>query len=126
MSRGIRQRKRTFWKDLVQQWAASGQSKAAFARQHGVTPRQLSQWAARYPEWVLGEAEPGRTPSKPTAVPQRFLAVRTVEDKPDPVALSLQPGVGPVVVALGNGRRLELYPGFCAQTLKRAMQVLEA
>ncbi|SEQ47587.1 hypothetical protein SAMN05421693_13910, partial [Ectothiorhodospira magna] len=25
MSRGIRQRKRAFWKDLVQQWAASGQ-----------------------------------------------------------------------------------------------------
>ncbi|WP_156500050.1 hypothetical protein [Ectothiorhodospira sp. BSL-9] len=42
MNRGIRQRKRAFWKELVQQWAASGQSKAAFARQHGVTPQQLS------------------------------------------------------------------------------------
>ena len=126
MNRGIRQRKRAFWKDLVQQWAASGQSKAAFARQHGVTSQQLSQWAARYPEWVVAEAEPECAPSKPTAGMQHFLTVRTVEDEPAPVAPPPQPGVGPVVVALGNGRRLELYPGFCAQTLQRAMEVLEA
>ncbi|ANB01983.1 helix-turn-helix domain-containing protein [Ectothiorhodospira sp. BSL-9] len=127
MNRGIRQRKRAFWKDLVQQWAASGQSKAAFARQHGVTPQQLSQWAVRYPEWVVAatEAKVEHSPSKPAVGTQRFLTVRTVEDDPDPADLSPQPG-GPVVVTLSHGRRLELYPGFCAQTLQRAMEVLEA
>lgn len=123
MNRGIQQRKRTFWKDLVQQWAASGQSKAAFARQHGVTPQQLSQWAARYPEWVGAETRAEDASSKAGA--QRFLSVRTVEDGLDPVARSSPPNAA-VVVALSDGRRLELYPGFCAQTLQRALEVLEA
>ena len=125
MNRGIQQRKRTFWKDLIQQWAASGQSKAAFARQHGVTPQQLSQWAARYPEWVGAEPRAAGSASKPAAGAQRFLSVRTVEDELDPVARSSPPHA-PVVVALSHGRRLELYPGFCAQTLQRALEVLEA
>jgi hypothetical protein len=118
---------------MVQRWAVSGQGKAAFARQHGVSPRQLSQWAARYPEWVVAAAggpqgkdsSPGRA-----ADVQRFLTVHPVEEEPAPTSITdttplSQPG-GPVVVALGNGRRLELYPGFCAQTLQRAVEVLEA
>ncbi|SEL61547.1 IS66 family insertion sequence element accessory protein TnpA [Ectothiorhodospira marina] len=132
MSRGIQQRRRAFWQDLVQRWAVSGRGKAAFARQHGVSPRQLSQWAARYPEWVVAAAGPQEKDSSPgrAADVQRFLTVHPVGEEltPTPIANttpSSQPG-GPVVVALSNGRRVELYPGFCAQTLQRAMEVLEA
>ncbi|AHK80779.1 hypothetical protein M911_14125 [Ectothiorhodospira haloalkaliphila] len=134
MSRGIQQRRRAFWQDLVRRWAVSGQSKAAFARQHGVSPRQLSQWAARYPEWVVVAAGPQEKDSSPgrAADVQRFLTVHPVEDEPAPAPTAVtemtpspQPG-GPVVVALSNGCRLELHPGFCAQTLQRAMEVLEA
>ncbi|MBK1736247.1 hypothetical protein CKO15_13440 [Halorhodospira abdelmalekii] len=142
MADGIQQRKRAFWKDLVQRWAVSGQSKAVFARLHGIPPWQLSQWVARYPEWVAAATEADqsqleRAPSEPApaAMAQRFVTVHTVEEEaepesnptPDPDSVAALPRTGAaVLVTLSNGRRLELYPGFCAETLQRAVEVLEA
>ncbi|WP_420842054.1 IS66 family insertion sequence element accessory protein TnpA [Halorhodospira halophila] len=39
MAGGTQQRKRAFWREVVQGWAASGLSKAEYARQNGLTQR---------------------------------------------------------------------------------------
>jgi len=45
---GKRQRNEAQWRGLVEEWRASGLSKEAFARSHGVSPSTLGWWTCRF------------------------------------------------------------------------------
>lgn len=124
MAEGIQQRKRAFWREVVQGWAASGLSKAAYAREHGIPAHQLGQWVARYPEWVSGDQESVTTASRAAAAP-RFITVHAPQaDSTDPEPDEAAGDATPLVLALPGSRRLEIRPGFCPDTLRRVLEAL--
>lgn len=123
---GVQQRKRAFWREHVRSWAVSGLSKAEYGRQHGLAAWQLGQWAARYPRWTEDVAAvdadaPGEALQFIKVPPAALGASPSATPAPaDDEALAS----GGVFLHLGDGQRIELCPGFCAETLERALQVL--
>ena len=90
---------------LAAEYEASGLSREAFCVQHNVTMKTLARYIARRrrqravqepgPEWVAVEVARSRA------------------------------GGGEIVVSLAGGRRIEVQPGFDADTLRKLVSVLE-
>lgn len=77
--------RRAYWQGHVQRWRASGQSKQAYCRDHGLKPANLYRWCAK-----LGDGQSQRP---------RFV----------PLQLPLLAGNGYVMeLALGGGRVLRI------------------
>lgn len=87
----------------------SGLSIAAFARRHGLSPPQVYWWHLRI--HTHPEVERGRPLAFVPVVPAR---------EPASVAPSLAGGLELVV----SGAVIRVQPGFCEQTLARAVAVL--
>lgn len=97
---------------------ASGMSGAAFAREHGFTRERLSWWKRK-----LGGSRPVGE-AMPALLPVRVVdRVTRVGESREPEGLASL-GSGVEVVVRGN-RRLRLTRGFDAETLYRAVEVLE-
>jgi hypothetical protein len=117
MAHSVRQQRRAYWHEVVADWARSGLSKAAYAREHGLAAHQLSQWAARYPEWVSAAEPVHAGDDRGAATAPGFVTIAAAPAGGD------APGEA-IVVDLGNGWRLEVGPGFCSDTLQRVVAVL--
>ena len=96
----------------------SGMSGAAFAREHGFTRERLWGWRPK-----LGDRRP-RAEALPALLPVRVVdTVPTIARSKEPEArASLGSGVEVVV---RDSRRVRLAQGFDAETLYRAVEVLE-
>lgn len=122
MAGGIREQRRAFCRDTVQDWARSGLSKAAYAREHGLAAHQLCQWAARHPEWldadeaVIGDTTHGALSSTP-----RFVTLAAASGCDQTSASASAIGI-----ELASGHRLEVRPGFCSDTLQRVVAALSS
>lgn len=88
---------------VVEAWRESGETRAAFARRHGIEPKRLSRWVAE----LEGPGE---------AV--RFHPVRLVEAaRPDERG-------EPIEIVLGDGCSVRVPAGFAAEDLERVLRVL--
>ncbi len=88
--------RREHWHGVVEQWRQSGQKKAAFCRERGLTLWQFHYWCRRQ----VGEGGV-------------FARVRGV-------------GASGLRLRLGGGLELEVEPGFDEATLRRLLRALGA
>ena len=118
------------WATLIDEWRRSGLFLPAFCQQHGLSRGTMQNWiykpalrraveAARRHVQVGGPlvAEP---PSPSESAPA-FVPIEITSTTP---RATLAQGCG-VEVILASGRRLVVGPGFDAETLRRALAVLE-
>lgn len=94
---------------MVEAWKESGERLTAFARQQGLKPRRLREWARRLE--ASGEAITFR-PVRP---------VRVVETSSEEWAQH-----DPIEIVLGEGCSVRVPPGFAAPDLERVLGVLGA
>lgn len=112
---------RAQWRKHVEAQGESGFSAAAYCREHGLSRRSFYRWRGIF------NAEDGTRsvsglggPPKACAKPATFAEVRVASLD---VAVNAASGVG---VVLQGERRLEVEPGFDADTLRRVVAVLES
>ena len=98
------QERAQFWRQVIGQWQASGQSVSAFCREHGLSEGGFYAWRKRF----VGQ-EQGPT----------FVPVRVIPDT------GVEPEAAAIEVALVGGRLVRIRPGFDPETLKRLLGVLE-
>jgi hypothetical protein len=97
---------------LVAEWRASGLPLATFATACGVKPGTLSWWT-----WRLRQLEGGDRDEAPALIP-----VRVVPDPPASTGASHSSRS--FVLALGDGRELQIPAGFALEDLKRLLAVV--
>ncbi len=85
-SKGRVRRSRAEWRGILDRFAASGQSQAAFCRREGISKGSLSRWKQQIGE---GDAEPGAFVE--LAVGQEGASARVLE--PGELELALPGGV---------------------------------
>jgi hypothetical protein len=93
------------WRGLVSKQAGSGQSVAAFCREHGVPVSQFFAWKKRLrqaPVEQFVEVQVGRAPEQPGMAP-----------------------TGAIEIRLDSGHRLFVEPGFEADHLRAVLAALE-
>jgi len=90
---------------VLEVWRRSGQSAAAFARQHGVSNVRLLRWRDR----LKGSTSPV------------FHAVRVVQGA-RPLAPATPP---PLELELHSGRRIRVYAGFDPELLEALVRTIE-
>ena len=88
---------------VVEAWRRSGQSGAAFAREHGLSRARLLRWRDRL---------------KRTALPQ-FHPVRVVQDT-EPIAVT---GTATLELELRSGHRIRVHAGFDPELLEVLVQI---
>jgi hypothetical protein len=94
-----------YWRSVLEQWRASGTSRAAFCRRHGISYHSLSQWKSRIgADAKVGPG--GRRRFVEIAVPRA--AVPSYE------------------IALAGGRSLRVPPGFDDGEVARLIAVVES
>ena len=99
---------RAFWRGHLAQWRTSGQSQAAYCREHGLTDHRFRYWKrCLKPEGVADE---------PSGA-EEFLPVQLVSRS----ATTIDSGI---TVRLPTGLGLELRSGFDTQTLRSVVQAL--
>jgi transposase-like protein len=100
----------------------SGQSIQDFARQHRLPRQRLYYWHKRL--GAVSHSQGSAPPQTPPFVPVRL--VHAAESAQGPKADPTPPLHSACVeVVLPKGRILRLGPEFCAQTLRRVLDVLE-
>jgi hypothetical protein len=114
------------WVALIDEWRSSGLGLAAFCRERGLNFGTMSGWAyKRTHRRALEEARRAAavTPARDqveSALAPAFLPVQLAE-----TAWGEGGSGSGVEVVLGSGRRVVLGTGFDAETLRRALAVLE-
>jgi transposase-like protein len=113
---------RARWREHVEAWATSGMSAAAYCREHGVNPKSLYRWRGLFA--ASGELDCSKEASCDS---------NGVAAAPQFAELQLSPGSVPstgtssgVELVVSGDRRLRLATGFDAETLRRAVSVLES
>lgn len=96
-----REERRRQWAEWLEKWRGSGQSKAAFCREHSLNTWQFYDWSRR-----LGRAEVAASSGG-------FAQVQSG-------------GGSGVVLRVAGGLDLELQPGFDESTLVRVLRTLGA
>lgn len=96
-------------------WRDSGQTLSAFARQFGLSVSRLRRWRGQLPDEELPTFHPICVVPEPGMV-----AV------PPPLPTPSGPAPAAVELVLAGDRRVEVRPGFDAETLARVIQVVEA
>jgi hypothetical protein len=95
--------RRTFWREHLAQWHASGMTQVAYCRQHGLTLAQFGYWKKR----LLTSRAPDVAP---TAA--------------DFIAVQMTSAGAPLAVVLNARLRVEVQPGFDPVTLRAVVQAL--
>ena len=103
---------------VLDAFVQSGLSQGAFSAMYGFSRERLSWWRKKL----------AVQKSKPQTAPE-LVPVRIVDTRPAPTA-SIRPDSrlgkdSGVEIVVGRGRRVCLSPGFDAETLYRAVEVLE-
>ena len=110
-----RQAREPQWRERVAAWRASGQTQAAYCREHGLTPAELSWWKhelARRDQALKTESSP--TP-KPTKTRRAFI----------PVRISPSPAREGFELVLRGGHTIRMGASFDEAGLRRLLAVLE-
>jgi hypothetical protein len=115
--------RRAYWRDLIEQWEASGATQEAFCEARGVAVASLRWWKWRLGVEGAGEARrPQGRLSQPGPVSgPAFVPVRIVE-RGEPCGAS-SPG-GAFELSLPGGVRLRVPGDFEAESLARLLVVL--
>ena len=101
---------RAFWRGHLAHWRTSGQSQAAYCREHGLTDHRFRYWKRCFqPEGVAHE---------PSGA-EEFLPVQLVSRSATPAIID-----SGITVRLPTGLGLELRNGFDAEALRAAVQAL--
>ena len=105
---------------LVRQWRRSGLTAAEFAEAVGVSVRTLARWR-REAESPRASANPRAAFVELVAIPPAPAAARSISagDAADCVPAT------PISLRLGDGFELHLPPDFDADSLRRAVEVLQ-
>lgn len=105
---------------LVRQWRRSGLTAAEFAEAVGVSIRTLARWR-REVESPRASANPRAAFVELVAIPPAPAAARSISagDAADCVPAT------PISLRFGDGFELRLPPGFDADSLRRAVEVLQ-
>jgi hypothetical protein len=123
------------WRRAVQDWQKSGLSQSQFCRANDLSVHTFRWWRtelARRDRATSGAASGGngrpsrsakparsKAQAKRTATQRAFVPVRLVPSKAGPE-------VPPIEILLSGGRTIRLKPGFDGETLRKAVEVLEA
>lgn len=121
-SRAGSEDRRSYWRDLIEQWERSGGTQEAFCAARGVAVSSFRWW-----KWKLGAERAGapqsRRPKRPAApkAGPAFIPVRVVErgDGFEPAACG-----GSFELWLAGGVRLRVPRDFEAESLARLLAVL--
>lgn len=89
---------------VVEAWRSSGEELGAFAGRYGIHPRRLRRWAGQ---------RVGETGGSVVFHPVRLVA-----------AAYRAPSIEPIEIVLGEGVRVRVPVGFCAEDLERVLGVL--
>ena len=92
---------------VVEVWRRSGQSVAAFARQHGLSAARLLRWRARLEPTVAPVFHPVRVVGRPRPTP-------ITPARPEPLELELR-----------GGRRIRVPAGFDPELLAELVRTVE-
>lgn len=111
---------RARWREHVVAQAGSGLSAAAYCREHGLRKRSFYRWrtAFRAEGTVCGASGSVEDHAEVSSAPV-FAELRLAPETGPVAALAIE-------VVLPGERRLRLGPGFDAETLRRAVSVLES
>lgn len=90
---------------VVDAWRASGEGLGAFAKGYGIHPRRLGRWAGQLGQ----EAEEAAVVFHPVRLVTAARPAGPCE---------------PIEIALGEGVRVRVPGGFCAEDLERVLGVL--
>jgi len=101
-------------RDIVREFRASGQSQRAFCRQWGITANTLRSWCRRLGDEAGGSGEQAADLGLDSP---RLLPVQVRADQ----GASDGAGIGLVT---RSGVRIEVHPGFDAQTLQRLLALV--
>lgn len=105
---------------LVRQWRRSGLTAAEFAEAVGVSVRTISRWRR--------EAESPQRPPSPRSAFVELVAAPAVPSVIHGFAAAPSAAgtpATPISLRLGEGFELRLQPGFDADSLRRAVEVLQ-
>jgi len=101
---------RAFWRGHVEQWRTSGQSQAAYCREHGLSDHRLRYWK----RCILPEAV-----AEEFSGSEGFLPVQLVSNSTAPATVD-----SGITVRLPTGLGVELRCGFDTQALRSVVQAL--
>ena len=113
MAGGKRRRSRQQWRALVEGWEASDLSQKAYCEREGVAPRNWRRWRRRFQEEPEGAGSEAATPARVRLVPVELIG----GDEPSGNGCALP-------LALGDGMRIEVPPGFDGATLRRLLGIV--
>jgi len=111
---------RARWREHVEACAGSGMSAARYCREHGLNPKRFYRWRRIFAE-SAGQGHHDANASNADAATPRFAEVQLAPGR-SPMG-SASSGVELVVP---GERRLRLARDFDAETLRRAVSVLES
>ena len=110
-----RQRREPHWRERVAAWRASGLTQAAFCREHGLAPAELSWWKHE----LARRDQAFKTESSPT--PKRTTTRRAFI----PVRISPSPAREGFELVLRGGQTIRMGASFDETSLRRLLAVLE-
>lgn len=108
---------------LVRQWRRSGLTAAEFAEAVGVSVRTLARWR-REAESPRASANPRSAFVELVAMTAASAADGSAAEAPPPQAAHTSRAT-PISLRFGDGFELRLPPGFDADSLRRAVEVLQ-
>ena len=101
-------KKRSFWKQHIEDWRSSGLTQIAYCHQHELRPHQFTYWKKRFVQTDTGI----------TFVPLKIR--RSVQTAPDPCSLST------LRLTVGRDLQIEIGADFDSQLLHRLITTLRA
>ena len=110
-----------YWREVIREQEASGQSIAAFCRQRGIGPASFYSWRTKLCQQVdpVGRQAAKFVPIELSTAPPTQAARIPSAGNPVPQACS------DFEVLLGNGRRLRVPASFDPQALRELLDLLE-
>jgi hypothetical protein len=119
MSSGAKRRSAEEWRDLVEGWRRSGQSRDRYARERGVKATTLGWWASE-----LARRERSESGGLARVGAASFLPVRVVDAAAHAVR-SARPSAGRIELVLRGGRKLRVPVGADATWVARVVVAVE-
>ena len=107
------------WRGLLRQWQRSGLTGRDFCAEYGLKEPTFYAWRreiARRDQETRAATPPGSGTRATAAAPPTFVQVTVDAETTATAALE---------VVLGNGRRVQVAPGFDAALLRQLLRVLE-
>ena len=120
-SQRSRSARSVYWQDLVDQWLRSGQTQAAFCREHRITYGSFTWWKRQ-----LASAAGGDAASRGPRGPRGPRGGRSGATEGSFVEVQVGPARASYEVVLTRGRVLRIYDPFDSESVSRLITAVES